>query len=110
MTQRNTRREGDHVTFKLLPREHDLLQNLGRGRPEVADRYSALAALAELVPGLDLEDIRGRERNAIRVRIPPALREAIDRKVEETGQPFVTILLAAAAEYRRRHPLPPENG
>ena len=100
-----TKREGEYTTFKLFEVEHDLLQNLGRGRPGIADRYTALEALAELVPDLDLEDVRGRNRHAIRVRIPPALKQAIDAKVKKTGQPFITVLLAAAAEYRRRHPL-----
>lgn len=112
MSDANPSRDGDYVSFRLYPKERYLIQHLGRGNPEVTDRYTALEALAEIVPSLDLEDVRTLERRAIRIRMPPATEAAIRKKADETGQTFLAVLLAAAAEYRRRFPVtfePPDE-
>lgn len=102
----NAKREGRFITLKIFEEERDLLQKLGQGPDDESDRYTTLAALALLVAGLDLPDIRKQKRRALRVQIPPALDEAIEQKAKATGQPWVTVLLAAAEKFRQDHPGP----
>ena len=53
------------------------------------------AALTEILPDLALEDVRGKERRALRIGIPEGLEVAINGIAEQTGQPFLTVLLEA---------------
>jgi len=103
MTRRNAPRPGDYLTLRLYEPERELLQDLGRVRPGVPDRYTALLELVGIVNELELEDVRKRERRPLRIKIPQALKQAIDRKVEATGQTFLAVLIEAAREYERRH-------
>jgi hypothetical protein len=103
MTQKGKQRPGDYLTLRLFEPERELLQNLGRVRPGVKDRYTALLELVGIVDELELEDVRRRKRQPLRIKIPEALRQVIDRKVEATGQTFIAVLIEAAREYERRH-------
>ena len=103
MTRRNAPRPGRYLTFRLHERDRQLLQDLGRVRPGVEDRHAALLELAGIVDELELEDVRGRERRPLRIRIPEELERAINRKAEATGQTFLAVLIGAAREYERRH-------
>ena len=103
MTRRNEPRPGRYLTFRLHERDRQLLQDLGRVRPGVEDRHAALLEIAGIVDELELEDVRGRERRPLRVRIPEELERTINRKAEATGQTFLAVLVAAAMEYERRH-------
>lgn len=103
MTRRNEPRPGRYLTFRLHERDRQLLQDLGRVRPGVEDRHGALLELVPIVDEVELEDVRGRERRPLRIRIPEELERAINRKAEATGQTFQAVLIAAAAEYERRH-------
>jgi hypothetical protein len=87
--------------MRLWPEDRELLQTLGEGE---ADRYSALCSLTEIVKGLKLPDIRKRKRRPLRLGVPVELDAAIDKVVQATGQTRLDVLLAAAREYRRRHP------
>jgi len=102
MAERNLPRDRKFLTFRIFPEEKALLQRLGQPKDE---RYVALCKLVDIVPELDLQDVRGRKRKPLRLGIPVALDAAIRQKCEETGQPYVGVLLAAATEYRRRNPL-----
>jgi hypothetical protein len=103
MTQKGKQRPGDYTTLRLHEADRQLLQDLGRVRPGVQDRYTALLELVGIVDELELEDVRKRERRPLRIRIPEALKQAIDRKVKATGQTFLAVLIEAAREYERRH-------
>lgn len=103
MTARNAPRPGRYITLRLHEKDRQLLQDLGRVRPGVEDRHAALLELAAIVDELDMEDLRGRERRPLRIRIPESLERAIDRKADATGQTFLAVLIAAATEYERRH-------
>ena len=100
MGTRQLKRNRNFHTFRLFSKERELLQHLGHGK---ADRYEALCGLTEIIPELDLPDIRDRKPAPLRLGIPVALEAAIHLKAEETGQPYVRVLLAAAAEYRQRN-------
>jgi hypothetical protein len=99
------RRNKRYLTLRLFEEDRELLQNLGRGRPEIADRYEAFLEVNEIVQGMEFPDIRKKKRRPIRIAIPQELEATITGIAEATGQPFLTILLEAAREYRRRHPL-----
>jgi hypothetical protein len=103
MADRNLRRPGRYITFRLHDPERQLLQDLGRVRPGVDDRYAALRNLIPIVEHLEMTDVRERDRRPLRLRIPEDLDQAINRKAGETGQTFLAVLIAAATEYRRRH-------
>src|SRR5262249_43190275 len=103
MAKKGKQRPGDYLTVRLYEAERELLQGLGRLRTGVGDRFTALLELVGIVDGLELEDVRKRKRKPLRIKIPEALRQAIDRKVEATGQTFLAVLLEAAREYERRH-------
>ncbi|MFW5690757.1 MAG: hypothetical protein ACOCXY_03005 [Planctomycetota bacterium] len=105
MGKRYLARDRKYTTFRIFPDEKELLQHLGRGPEDAEDRYEALCELTDMVKTLDLPDIRNRERVPFRVGIPIELDAAIRNKVDQTGQPYIAVLLAAAAEYRRRHPV-----
>ena len=49
-----------------------------------------------------MEDVRKKKRRALRIGVPEELETAINAVVKKTGQPFLTVLLEAAREYRRR--------
>jgi hypothetical protein len=106
MSEKKPRRTQRFLTLRLRKEDRELLQNLGRGREGVADRYEALCALREVLSDLRLEDVRDKERRPLRIGIPESLEEAIGEVVGRTGQPFLAVLLEAAREYRRRHPMP----
>ena len=107
MRKKNLYRDRKFVTFRFFPEDRELLQHIGKGRPEIEDRYEAFLDLAKLVPGLELPNIKDLERRPIRLGIPAELEEIINKKSEETGQPFITILLEAAKVYRRLYPFTP---
>jgi hypothetical protein len=96
-------RPGRYATFRLHERDRQLLQNLAQVKPGTEDRHAALLDLVAIVDQLKLEDVRERERRPLRFRIPEELEQAINRKVEATGQNFLTVLIEAAREYKRRH-------
>jgi hypothetical protein len=89
------KRERNYLVFRLLEQDHQLLRELAKhlGLP---DRHEALERLAAIVPSLDLPDARDQHRRPLRIGVPPKLQEALAKKQEETGQPLITILLAAA--------------
>lgn len=99
----NDYRPRKFMTFKIYNRDRDMLQNLARVRKDTPDRHAALIKLAEVVPDLDLEDIRDQERRALRLGLPPELEKALQEKQESTGQPIVTILTEGVHEYWRRY-------
>ena len=103
MGERNAPRAGRYLTFRLYEPDRQLLQDLGRMRPGVEDRHAALLELVAIVDELKLEDVRGRERRPLRIRIPEELEQTINRKAEATGQTFLAVLIEAAREYERRH-------
>lgn len=103
MTRRNEARPGRFLTFRLYEPERQLLQDLGRLRPGVEDRHTALLQLVGIVDELDLEDVRGRKRRPLRVRIPEELEQAINRRVKQTGQTFLGVLMTAVQEYHHRY-------
>jgi hypothetical protein len=103
MTRANAPRPGRYITFRLHELDRQLLKDLGRLRPGVEDRHAALLELTGIVNELELENVRGRERRPLRIRIPEELEQAINRKVEATGGTFLGVLLEAAREYQRRH-------
>src|SRR5262249_45320404 len=49
MPDRDLPRDRKFVTFRLLPEDRELLQHVGRGRPDIPDRHAAFLALAEIV-------------------------------------------------------------
>jgi hypothetical protein len=105
-----SRRYKRYLTLRLFEEDRELLQNLGRGRPEIADRYEAFLEVNQIVQGMEFPDIREKKkRRPIRIAIPQELEATITGIAKATGQPFLTILLEAAREYRRRHPLTPRN-
>jgi hypothetical protein len=106
---RQPRRNKRYLTLRLHEEDRALLQNLGRGRDEIADRYEAFLEVNEFVPEMEFPDIRKKKRRPIRIAIPEELEKTITRIAKATGQPFLTILLEAAREYRRRYPLEPEQ-
>jgi hypothetical protein len=75
----------------------------------VSDRHQALLDLVPIVEELDLPDIKGRKRRPIRIGIPDELDAAIRDVVDRTGHTYIDVLLAAATEYRKRHPLSPSQ-
>lgn len=98
------RKQRRYMTLRLLPDDRELLQEIGKGRVGIKDRHAALVELAQIVPELDLPDVREMERRPLRLGIPQELEDAIAAKVKETGQTFIAVLLAAARHYRQRHP------
>ncbi len=78
-----------------------MLQDLGRAGG--GDRHSALVELAGIVAVLPLEDLHERIRQPLRLKIPTVLDKAIKRRVKETGQTYLAVLVEAAREYHRRH-------
>ena len=104
MAERNLPREKKFMTLRLLPEDRQLLQDLGRGREKVPDRYTALCELTDIVQKLEIRPVEKQERQPLRLGIPESLDEAIREVVEKTDQTYLHILLAAATEYRRRYP------
>ncbi len=106
MADRDLPRDRKFVTFRLLPEDRELLQNLGRGRADIPDRHAALLELVEIVQRQEYpEEQPEPERRSIRLGIPTELDEAIKAEAERTGSTYISLLLRAAREYRRRHPL-----
>lgn len=104
------RRNKRYLTLRLFEEDRELVQNLGRGRPEIADRYEAFLEVNEIVQGMEFPDIRKKQkRRPIRIAIPEELEATITRIAKATGQPFMTIMLEAVREYRRRHPWTPRK-
>jgi hypothetical protein len=94
------------VTFRLLPEDRRLIQHLGRGRADIADRHAAFLELVEIVRRQECPNEPPEpERRSIRLGIPSELDEAIKAEAKRTGSTYISILLRAAREYRRRHPL-----
>jgi hypothetical protein len=104
MTDRDLPRDRKFVTFRLLAKDRALLQHLGRGRADIPDRHAALLELVEIVRRQKSPE-KPPERRSIRLGIPTELDEAIKAVAERTGSTYISILLRAAREYRRRHPL-----
>ncbi|MBA2224668.1 hypothetical protein [Thermogemmata fonticola] len=106
MADRDLPRDRKFVTFRLLPDDRELLQNLGRGRADIPDRHAALLELVGIVQRQEYpEEQPEPERRSIRLGIPTELDEAIKAEAERTGSTYISLLLRAAREYRRRHPL-----
>lgn len=96
---RNELREGRYLTSRLYRKQFKLLSELGRTKPDFTDRYMSLKELATTVDQLKIKDIRKRKLKALRLKIPPELEKAIAKKMKQTGQPFIRILLKAAKKY-----------
>ena len=109
MGERNEPRPKVFLTFRLLPEDRQLLQDLGRGREDVEDRHEALCSLEEIVRQLDFPTVTPPNRQPLRLGIPEKLDKTIRAVVAKTGQPYLHVLLAAAAEYRRRFPYRPKR-
>ncbi len=92
------------TTMKLLDADKKLLQQLGKGRIDIEDRYHALLELVPIVQQLTLPT-KASERKAFRLGIPLELDKALRTQAEKSGQPLVDILLQAARIYRTKHPL-----
>lgn len=89
--------------FRVFPAEKQLLQWLGSENDfESVDRYQALVKLADIVPSLELEYLADLQRQPVQLQVPLELDEALAAKKKATGQPYVSILLEAAATYRKR--------
>src|SRR5262245_48236835 len=111
MAERDLPRDRKFVTFRLLPEDRALLQHLGRGRADVPDRHAALLELAAIVRRREYpEEEPEPQRRSIRLGIPTELDEAIKAEAERTGSTYVSLLLRAAREYRRRYPLRRRRG
>src|SRR5262245_23539408 len=106
MARQKSRRLQRFLTLRLPESERSLLQNLGRGRAEIEDRYLALRELATIVPSLQWPGSHVEERRPCRVGLPEPVAETIEAMSQTTGLPVVTVLLAAARCYRAEHPLP----
>ena len=103
MGEKSLLRKRNFRTFRLFPKEHDLLMNLGRGREEIPDRHAALLELIDIAD--EMEVPQKEERRAMRVGIPVDLKKVIDRRADESGQTFQDVLLMAVRVYRERYPL-----
>ncbi len=95
--RQSVKRERTYVTFRLVDEDYELLRDLA-GSLDMADRHEALEHLASIVLGLDLPDIRGQRYRGLRIGIPASLQRVLNKKHEETGQPVIRILLAAAKQ------------
>ena len=69
---------------------------------ETRERYAALLELVPIAETLELP-IREQTRRPLRLKVPQKLKDVIDRRVKETGQSFVAVLLAVVAKYREQH-------
>lgn len=87
---------------KLFERERELLRTLADGIPDVPDRYHAFKELVPIIESLDLEHIKGKKRRPLKLSLPLELDEAIRAKSEQTGQPYIQVLLEAARKYREQ--------
>lgn len=96
-------KDRDSLVLRLPPDERNLLQNIGRGRPDIANRHQALLELAKLIPEMDFKK-RDRERISIYLPLPQELYDALEQRFEETHVPRVRILLAAV---KRQAQMPP---
>src|SRR5437867_469654 len=106
MSERDLPRERKFVTFRLLPDDRELLRQLGQGRAGIPDRHTAFLHLVEIVRRAEYpEEPPEPERQPLRLGIPTELDDAIKAEVERTGSTYISILLRAAREYRRRYPL-----
>jgi hypothetical protein len=106
MADRDLPRDRKFVTFRLLPDDRELLQHLGQGRADIPDRHTAFLELVEIVRRQEYpEEPPEPERRSLRLGIPTELDEAIKAEAERTESTYISILLRAAREYRRRHPL-----
>lgn len=94
-------KEREQRVFRLLEEDREVLKNLADIIGE-ENRHAALERLAEIVPTLELEDIRGRERKALRLGIPTKTDQVIREKMEATGQTYTDILLRAAWTAKER--------
>jgi hypothetical protein len=101
-------RDRSYRTFRLYLRDRELLRNLGRGRPAIPDRHTALLELVDIVRAMPIP--KKEDRQPLRLGLPDDLREVINRRAEETGQTFQDILLMAARNYRDQYPLSEADG
>ena len=86
---------------KVFSEDRDLLRAIAAG--------PGLSALVPIVSALVLPD-SGDPKRAIRLKLPPNLREVIHDAIGEgerkTGNKFAAVLIQAARRYREMHPLP----
>ena len=94
MTNINLPREGNFRTFRLLPKDRELLQNLGRGRADIEDRHAALLELVQIVREMEVPPKE--ERQPLRIRIPTGLVNEIGQRADQSGHTAQDILLMAA--------------
>lgn len=107
MSPRNLAAQKFFKTFRLLPEDRTLLQDLGRGTDGVENRTEALEQLAEVLETMQIPKVGAQDRRALRLGIPLELDTRIREIVEETGQTYIDVLVMAAKEFRKRNPITP---
>ena len=92
------------IVVRLDQEDRELLRNLGRGHKESFTRHAALWELVDVVKEMqrtgEFDQIR-QQRRPVRLPIPADLDAAVTEKIGE-NRTYVTVLLAAALEYRRQ--------
>lgn len=109
MSPRNLAPQKFFKTFRLLPEDRLLLQNLGRGADGIENRREALELLSEVLATMQIPNVKDQNRRALRLGIPLELDTRIRQIVEETGQTYIDVLLLAAQEFRKRNPITPNE-
>ncbi|WP_339911809.1 hypothetical protein [Symmachiella dynata] len=92
-------RDRKWVTFRLWPEDRELLRTIADLSDETPDRYTALQQILPIIRDLELEDVREREREPLRLGIPKEVHNALAARSKATGQTITDILLIAVREY-----------
>jgi hypothetical protein len=103
------------VVLRLLPRERDLIRQLGCG-PEkdcgLDNRDAVLRQIVQTVKNLKLPAIE--KRRPLRFSMPDKLARELKKKSAKSGHTQIDVLVAAIEEFREEHPFeektPPKPG
>jgi hypothetical protein len=93
------------VVLRLLPRERDLIRQLGCG-PEkdcgLDNRDAVLRQIVQTVKKLTLPAIE--KRRPLRFSMPDKLARELKKRSAKSGRTQLDILIAAIEEFRKEHP------
>ena len=103
-------RDRQWVTFRLWPKDRERWRTIADHSEETPDRYTALQHLTPIIRALELEDVRGLKREALRVGIPAEVHELLQERSHATGLKITDILGRAIEQYIREHSTPHNEG